>query len=233
MSLVKSRHKERKRLSGTTVRWFGCRQLFSKAAVPSMSHISRLMRRTAPWSLDPGLTISGTVSSPKFSTSLNFSRIDLQVKGPEGPRGTQANNSSYWESGEWEIMDSYGYHHARKYNCCEKVFPDIVYSFHIRRLPLFYTINLIIPVFFNGSNSANLISVPADLFSYGTGSVPTVRFRRKDHALHLRSSYSHSFPPCHHGNNSFNIPRCSFDWRISSLHDDLCDAFHHDIRLCA
>lgn len=43
------------------------------------------------------------------------------------------------------FTDSYGFRHARKYNCCEKVFPDIVYSFHIRRLPLFYTINLIIP----------------------------------------------------------------------------------------
>ena len=49
-----------------------------------------------------------------------------------------------------KTQDSFGFRHARKYNCCEKVFPDIVYSFHIRRLPLFYTINLIIPCLLKG-----------------------------------------------------------------------------------
>jgi hypothetical protein len=76
----------------------------------------------------------------KFGSWTNDqSRIDLIMIG------NQSNQASYWESGEWEILDSYGFRHERKYNCCENIFIDIVYSFHIRRLPLFYTINLIIP----------------------------------------------------------------------------------------
>jgi hypothetical protein len=32
-----------------------------------------------------------------------------------------------------------------QYICCREVYPDIVYSFHIRRQPLFYMVNLILP----------------------------------------------------------------------------------------
>ena len=59
-----------------------------------------------------------------------------------------------------KTQDSFGFRHARKYNCCEKVFPDIVYSFHIRRLPLFYTINLIIPCLLKGVPMAENFNLP-------------------------------------------------------------------------
>ncbi|XP_006896943.1 PREDICTED: neuronal acetylcholine receptor subunit alpha-4 [Elephantulus edwardii] len=51
----------------------------------------------------------------------------------------------YWESGEWVIVDAVGNYNTKKYECCAEVYPDITYAFIIRRLPLFYTINLIIP----------------------------------------------------------------------------------------
>nr|XP_036862377.1 neuronal acetylcholine receptor subunit alpha-4 isoform X4 [Manis javanica] len=51
----------------------------------------------------------------------------------------------FWESGEWLIVDAVGTYNTRKYECCAEVYPDITYAFVIRRLPLFYTINLIIP----------------------------------------------------------------------------------------
>ncbi|XP_014704619.2 neuronal acetylcholine receptor subunit alpha-4 isoform X1 [Equus asinus] len=51
----------------------------------------------------------------------------------------------FWESGEWVIVDAVGTYNTRKYECCAEVYPDITYAFVIRRLPLFYTINLIIP----------------------------------------------------------------------------------------
>ncbi|XP_021562882.1 neuronal acetylcholine receptor subunit alpha-4 [Carlito syrichta] len=51
----------------------------------------------------------------------------------------------FWESGEWVIVDAVGTYNTRKYECCAEVYPDITYAFIIRRLPLFYTINLIIP----------------------------------------------------------------------------------------
>ncbi|XP_062316135.1 neuronal acetylcholine receptor subunit alpha-4b [Osmerus eperlanus] len=51
----------------------------------------------------------------------------------------------YWESGEWVIIDAVGKYNTKKYECCTEIYPDITYYFIIRRLPLFYTINLIIP----------------------------------------------------------------------------------------
>ena len=51
----------------------------------------------------------------------------------------------FWESGEWVIVDAVGTYNTRKYECCAEVYPDITYAFVIRRLPLFYTVNLIIP----------------------------------------------------------------------------------------
>ncbi|EDL07373.1 cholinergic receptor, nicotinic, alpha polypeptide 4 [Mus musculus] len=51
----------------------------------------------------------------------------------------------FWESGEWVIVDAVGTYNTRKYECCAEIYPDITYAFIIRRLPLFYTINLIIP----------------------------------------------------------------------------------------
>ncbi|XP_048205685.1 neuronal acetylcholine receptor subunit alpha-4-like isoform X2 [Perognathus longimembris pacificus] len=51
----------------------------------------------------------------------------------------------FWESGEWVIVDAVGTYNTRKYECCAEIYPDITYAFVIRRLPLFYTINLIVP----------------------------------------------------------------------------------------
>ncbi|XP_018415603.1 PREDICTED: neuronal acetylcholine receptor subunit alpha-4 [Nanorana parkeri] len=51
----------------------------------------------------------------------------------------------YWESGEWVIVNAVGNYNIKKYECCTEIYSDITYSFIIRRLPLFYTINLIIP----------------------------------------------------------------------------------------
>ncbi|XP_072113288.1 neuronal acetylcholine receptor subunit alpha-3-like isoform X2 [Mobula birostris] len=78
--------------------------------------------------------------SMKFgSWTYDKAKIDLAIIG------SKVNLKDFWESGEWEIIDAPGYKHEIKYNCCEEIYPDITYSFYIRRLPLFYTINLIIP----------------------------------------------------------------------------------------
>ncbi|KAM9785413.1 neuronal acetylcholine receptor subunit alpha-4-like [Neosynchiropus ocellatus] len=52
---------------------------------------------------------------------------------------------NYWESGEWVIVNAVGKYNIKKYECCAEIYADITYYFIIRRLPLFYTINLIIP----------------------------------------------------------------------------------------
>uniref|UniRef100_A0A4W4EAS3 Cholinergic receptor, nicotinic, alpha 4b n=1 Tax=Electrophorus electricus TaxID=8005 RepID=A0A4W4EAS3_ELEEL len=59
--------------------------------------------------------------------------------------GSNVDQMDYWESGEWVIINAVGKYNTKKYECCAEIYPDITYSFIIRRLPLFYTINLIIP----------------------------------------------------------------------------------------
>ncbi|XP_062400857.1 neuronal acetylcholine receptor subunit alpha-4 [Sardina pilchardus] len=51
----------------------------------------------------------------------------------------------YWESGEWVIVNAVATYNIKKYKCCSEIYSDITYSFLIKRLPLFYTINLIMP----------------------------------------------------------------------------------------
>ncbi|KAK7929528.1 hypothetical protein WMY93_005923 [Mugilogobius chulae] len=74
----------------------------------------------------------------------------------------KVNLKDFWESGEWEIIDAPGYKHDIKYNCCEEIYPDITYSFYIRRLPLFYTINLIIPCLLISFLTVLVFYLPSD-----------------------------------------------------------------------
>uniref|UniRef100_A0A2K6KQD9 Cholinergic receptor nicotinic alpha 2 subunit n=1 Tax=Rhinopithecus bieti TaxID=61621 RepID=A0A2K6KQD9_RHIBE len=76
----------------------------------------------------------------------------------------------YWESGEWAIVNATGTYNSKKYDGAAEIYPDVTYAFVIRRLPLFYTINLIIP--------ALLISCLTVLVFY-----PALRLRREDHAV--------------------------------------------------
>uniref|UniRef100_A0A2K5Q432 Cholinergic receptor nicotinic alpha 3 subunit n=1 Tax=Cebus imitator TaxID=2715852 RepID=A0A2K5Q432_CEBIM len=73
------------------------------------------------------------------SWSCDKAKIDLVLIS------SSMNLKDYWESGEWAIIKAPGYKHDVKYNCCKEIYPDITYSLNIRRLPLFYTIDLTIP----------------------------------------------------------------------------------------
>ncbi|XP_072138176.1 neuronal acetylcholine receptor subunit alpha-3-like [Mobula birostris] len=78
--------------------------------------------------------------SMKFgSWTHDKAKIDLALIGSE------MNQKDFWESGEWAIIAAPGYKHDIKYNCCEEIYVDITYSIYIRRMPLFHTINMIIP----------------------------------------------------------------------------------------
>ncbi|KAJ8354402.1 hypothetical protein SKAU_G00219690 [Synaphobranchus kaupii] len=95
--------------------------------------------------------------SMKFgSWTYDKAKIDLVLIG------STVNLKDFWESGEWEIIDAPGYKHDIKYNCCEEIYPDITYSFYIRRLPLFYTINLIIPCLLISFLTVLVFYLPSD-----------------------------------------------------------------------
>ncbi|KAM5307309.1 neuronal acetylcholine receptor subunit alpha-2 isoform 1-T2 [Glossophaga mutica] len=68
----------------------------------------------------------------------------------------------YWESGEWAIVNATGTYNSKKYDCCAEIYPDITYYFVIRRLPLFYTINLIIPCLLISCLTVLVFYLPSD-----------------------------------------------------------------------
>ncbi|XP_070542900.1 neuronal acetylcholine receptor subunit alpha-2-like [Ptychodera flava] len=68
----------------------------------------------------------------------------------------------YWESGEWDILDSPGTKNTMKYPCCEEIYTDITFNFVIRRKPLFYTVNLIIPCVLISFLSVLVFYLPSD-----------------------------------------------------------------------
>ncbi|KAL8196905.1 UNVERIFIED_CONTAM: Neuronal acetylcholine receptor subunit alpha-3 [Gekko kuhli] len=90
------------------------------------------------------------------SWSYDKAEIDLVLVG------STMNLKDYWESGEWAIINAPGYKHDIKYNCCEAVYPDITYSLYIRRLPLFYTINMIIPCLLISFLTVLVFYLPSD-----------------------------------------------------------------------
>ncbi|XP_012583501.1 PREDICTED: neuronal acetylcholine receptor subunit alpha-3 isoform X2 [Condylura cristata] len=90
------------------------------------------------------------------SWSYDKAKIDLVLIG------SSMNLKDYWESGEWAIIKAPGYKHDIKYNCCEEIYTDITYSLYIRRLPLFYTINLIIPCLLISFLTVLVFYLPSD-----------------------------------------------------------------------
>ncbi|KAM5173034.1 neuronal acetylcholine receptor subunit alpha-3-like [Mantella aurantiaca] len=76
--------------------------------------------------------------------------------------GTAMNLTDFWESGEWVIISAPGYKHEMKYNCCVEIYQDITYSLYIRRLPLFYTIYIIIPCLLISCLTILVFYLPSD-----------------------------------------------------------------------
>ncbi|XP_071964744.1 acetylcholine receptor subunit alpha-like 1 [Antedon mediterranea] len=73
------------------------------------------------------------------SWTYDGSLIDLN------PGKDQVDLEDYWESGEWDIISSPATRQVIRYPCCDQVYVDITFDLRIRRKPLFYTVNLIIP----------------------------------------------------------------------------------------
>uniref|UniRef100_A0A4W3I7M4 Cholinergic receptor nicotinic alpha 3 subunit n=1 Tax=Callorhinchus milii TaxID=7868 RepID=A0A4W3I7M4_CALMI len=95
--------------------------------------------------------------SIKFgSWTYDKAKIDLALIG------STINLDNLWENGEWVIMDASGFKHDIKYNCCEEVYADITYSLYIRRLPLFYTVNMIIPCLLISFLTVLVFYLPSD-----------------------------------------------------------------------
>ncbi|XP_061572280.1 neuronal acetylcholine receptor subunit alpha-2-like [Cololabis saira] len=90
------------------------------------------------------------------SWTYDRAKIDLE------PFETTVDLKDYWESGEWAIVNAVGTYNTKKYDCCHEIYPDITYYFVIRRLPLFYTINLIIPCLLISCLTVLVFYLPSD-----------------------------------------------------------------------
>ncbi|KAL4646234.1 neuronal acetylcholine receptor subunit alpha-4-like [Arapaima gigas] len=90
------------------------------------------------------------------SWTYDSSKIDLVSMA------SNVDQMDYWESGEWVIVKAVGTYNNKKYECCVEIYPDITYSFIIRRLPLFYTINLIIPCLLISCLTVLVFYLPSD-----------------------------------------------------------------------
>uniref|UniRef100_A0A667XTW7 Cholinergic receptor, nicotinic, alpha 2a (neuronal) n=1 Tax=Myripristis murdjan TaxID=586833 RepID=A0A667XTW7_9TELE len=90
------------------------------------------------------------------SWTYDRAKIDLE------PIDNTVDLKDYWESGEWAIVDAVGTYNTKKYDCCHEIYPDITYYFIIRRLPLFYTINLIIPCLLISCLTVLVFYLPSD-----------------------------------------------------------------------
>ncbi|XP_062270910.1 neuronal acetylcholine receptor subunit alpha-2-like [Scomber scombrus] len=90
------------------------------------------------------------------SWTYDRAKIDLE------PFETTVDLKDYWESGEWAIVNAVGTYNTKKYDCCHEIYPDITYYFIIRRLPLFYTINLIIPCLLISCLTVLVFYLPSD-----------------------------------------------------------------------
>ena len=59
--------------------------------------------------------------------------------------------SNYQENGEFKLESFKAVKNCKPYSCCPNPFPDITYYIELRRRPMFYVFNLILPcVLING-----------------------------------------------------------------------------------
>ncbi|XP_051908037.1 neuronal acetylcholine receptor subunit alpha-4-like [Hippocampus zosterae] len=90
--------------------------------------------------------------------SWTYDKAKIDLERPEA----SVDLADYWESGEWAVVEAVGTYNTKKYDCCREIYPDITYLFTIRRLPLFYTINLIVPCLLISCLTVLVFYLPSD-----------------------------------------------------------------------
>lgn len=66
--------------------------------------------------------------------------------------------SNYQTNGEFDLVDFEAIYHTEYYSCCPEPYPDITYIIKMKRRPLFYVFNLILPcLLINGIGTAAIL----------------------------------------------------------------------------
>ncbi|CAD5117806.1 DgyrCDS6557 [Dimorphilus gyrociliatus] len=59
--------------------------------------------------------------------------------------GDDGDESNYIRNSEWTLVKLHAKRNVVKYSCCEEPYPDVTYKIQMRRKPLFYVFNMIMP----------------------------------------------------------------------------------------
>ncbi|GBL78634.1 Neuronal acetylcholine receptor subunit alpha-7 [Araneus ventricosus] len=78
--------------------------------------------------------------SMKFASwSYDGFRVNVIIQTKEGDL------SNYVENGEWDLITMLVERNEVYYSCCQEPYPDVTFHIVLRRRPLFYVFNLILP----------------------------------------------------------------------------------------
>lgn len=71
----------------------------------------------------------------------------------------QGDVSNYQANGEFDLVDFSATRNIQYYSCCPEPYPDITYEIRLRRRPMFYVFNLILPcILINGIGIYDAVS---------------------------------------------------------------------------
>ena len=69
---------------------------------------------------------------------------------------------SYTEHSEWKMHDAYLERNVIHYGCCPEPYPDVTVQLVLKRKPLFYVLNLLLPMIFIGLLTLLAFFLPAE-----------------------------------------------------------------------
>ena len=88
------------------------------------------------------------------SWTYNSQHLDLALKN------NTADLQKYTRNGQWTLVSVNATKNTVKYSCCQHPFVDVTFTVHIRRRPLFYVQNLILPCLLLATLSVFSFSLP-------------------------------------------------------------------------
>ena len=88
------------------------------------------------------------------SWTYNSQHLDLALKN------NTADLQKYTRNGQWTLVSVNATKNTVKYSCCQHPFVDVTFTVHIRRRPLFYVQNLILPCILLATLSVFSFSLP-------------------------------------------------------------------------
>ena len=74
-----------------------------------------------------------------YNLQTGLFQVNLQKVGDNG------DVSNYIPNSEWTLVKLHVVRNVVYYSCCAEPYPDVTYTIQIRRKPLFYVFNMILP----------------------------------------------------------------------------------------